>query len=133
MFTPSATIAFIGFGETGGLLGAALARRGCAVRAWDILLDQPDSRAAMQERIEEAGADPAFCLADCLRGAKLVISAVPASSAGKVAAEAGRLLQPGQIFLDIDSVCPALDALGFATRTVASQLAARHPRRGELP
>jgi 3-hydroxyisobutyrate dehydrogenase-like beta-hydroxyacid dehydrogenase len=106
MSTPSAAIGFIGFGEAGGLLGAALARRGCAVRAWDILLDDTDRRAAMQRRIEEAGANPAGSLAECLRGAKLVISAVTASSAGDVAAEAGCLMQPGQVYLDINSVSP---------------------------
>lgn len=106
MFTPSATIGFIGFGEAGRLLGQALARRGCAVRAWDILLDDANASAAMRSRIEEAGADPAGSLAECLRGAKLVVSAVTASSAGEVASNAGALLQRGQVFLDINSVSP---------------------------
>jgi 3-hydroxyisobutyrate dehydrogenase-like beta-hydroxyacid dehydrogenase len=106
MFTPSATIGFIGFGEAGGLLGRALARRGCAVRAWDILLDDANASAAMRSRIEDAGADPAGSLAECLRGAKLVVSAVTASSAGEVAGNAGALLQRGQVFLDINSVSP---------------------------
>ncbi|MDR2215945.1 MAG: DUF1932 domain-containing protein, partial [Nevskiaceae bacterium] len=99
MLTPAATIAFIGFGEAGGLLGQALARRGCAVRAYDIL-------PAITARIKAAGADPARTLADCVRGAKLVISAVTATSAGEVAAQAATLMQPGQIFLDINSVSP---------------------------
>ena len=39
MLSPSATLAFIGFGEAGGILGKELASRGMAVRAYDILLD----------------------------------------------------------------------------------------------
>lgn len=106
MLAPSATIAFIGFGQTGGLLGTALARRGCAVRAWDILLDDAASRAPMLARIEQAGVDAASSLAGCLRGAKLVVSAVTAGSAGEVAAAAGELLRDGQVFLDINPVPP---------------------------
>ena len=106
MLPPSATVAIIGFGEAGGILGEELASRGIAVRAFDILLEDSTARTAMQRRIEDAGAFAAGSLAEALRGAKLVISAVTASSAGDVARQAGSRLQRGQILLDINSVSP---------------------------
>ncbi|HMA11686.1 MAG TPA: NAD(P)-binding domain-containing protein, partial [Steroidobacteraceae bacterium] len=106
MITPSASIALIGFGEAGSILGEELARRGCAVRAWDILLADPATQARMRHRIGLARADAAGSLAEALRGAKLVISAVTATSAADVARESAALLTAGQIFFDINSVSP---------------------------
>ena len=106
MLPPSATIAIIGFGEAGAILGEELASRGMAVRAFDILLQDPGAREAMQRRIGDAGAFAADSLAEALRGAKLVISAVTASESRNVARDAGALLQSGQTLLDINSVSP---------------------------
>jgi 3-hydroxyisobutyrate dehydrogenase-like beta-hydroxyacid dehydrogenase len=106
MITPSASIAFIGFGEAGAILGEELARRGCAVRAWDILLADPQMYSRMRHRIELARAEAAASLADALRGAKLVISAVTATAAADVARDSAALLATGQIYFDINSVAP---------------------------
>jgi 3-hydroxyisobutyrate dehydrogenase-like beta-hydroxyacid dehydrogenase len=106
MFPPSATIALIGFGEAGGILGADLAKRGCAMRAYDILLDDPATREPMLARLAAAGVDPAPSLAEALQGAKLVISAVTAAASQDVARAAGPLLREGQLFLDLNSVSP---------------------------
>jgi 3-hydroxyisobutyrate dehydrogenase-like beta-hydroxyacid dehydrogenase len=106
MITPSAGIALVGFGEAGGILGQELARRGCHVRAWDILLADAAQRARMRHRIEMARAEAADSLAGALRGVKLVISAVTATAAAEVARDAAALLTQGQVFLDINSVSP---------------------------
>jgi 3-hydroxyisobutyrate dehydrogenase-like beta-hydroxyacid dehydrogenase len=106
MITPSSAIAFIGFGEAGSILGEELARRGCSVRAYDILLDDAAGAARMRHRIELAGAEAAFTLAQALRGAKLVISAVTAASASQVARDSAALLAAGQVYMDINSVAP---------------------------
>ncbi len=106
MITPSSAIAFIGFGEAGAILGEELARRGCSVRAYDILLDDAADAARMRHRIELAGADSAPTLAAALRGAKLVIPAVTATSASQVARDCTALLAPGQVYMDINSVAP---------------------------
>ncbi len=106
MITPSARIALIGFGEAGSILGEELARRGCGVRAWDILLADPDNRQRMRHRIEHARADAAGSLAEALQGAKLVVSAVTATAAAQVARDSAALLAAGQVFLDINSVSP---------------------------
>jgi 3-hydroxyisobutyrate dehydrogenase-like beta-hydroxyacid dehydrogenase len=99
-------IALIGFGEAGSILGADLVAAGYDVSMYDILLDEPSTRPAMLARAAQANVRPHDSFADAVAGADLVISAVTASSSGDVAALAGRHLQAGQVFLDINSVSP---------------------------
>ena len=79
-------ICFIGFGEAGGILGEELARRGCRVSAWDILLasDEPAVRDAMRGKCAAAGVRAASDFEDGVGGASLVVSAVTASSAAEI-------------------------------------------------
>jgi 3-hydroxyisobutyrate dehydrogenase-like beta-hydroxyacid dehydrogenase len=114
MITPTAGIALIGFGEAGSILGEELARRGCPVRAWDILLADPQLHSRMRHRIEFGRADAASSLADVLRGAKLIISAVTATAAADVARDTAALLAAGQIYFDINSVSPATKRVNAA-------------------
>ncbi len=100
-------VALVGFGEAGSILGEDLARLGVSVVAYDILLDKPATRAAMQAKITAAGVRVAPTLAEAVAGARLIISAVTASSAGDVARGSAATLVPGQVFLDINSVSPA--------------------------
>ena len=99
-------VALIGFGEAGSILGADLVVAGCDVSMYDILLDDASTRPAMLARAEQAHVRPHDSFAAAVAGADLVISAVTASSSGDVATLAGRHLQAGQIFLDINSVSP---------------------------
>jgi 3-hydroxyisobutyrate dehydrogenase-like beta-hydroxyacid dehydrogenase len=99
-------IGIVGFGEAGSIFGADLARSGREVTSYDLLLDAPATRAAMLARIERAGARACFTPREAVAGAQLVISAVTAQSAGAAAASAAAALQPGQIFLDINSISP---------------------------
>lgn len=99
-------VTLIGFGEAGSILGADLARAGCNVSMYDILLDDAKSRAAMLASAEQVHVRPHDSFAAAVAGADLVISAVTASSSGDVAALGGQHLRPGQIFLDINSVSP---------------------------
>ena len=140
MLTPSSRIALIGFGEAGGILGVELARRGLAVQAYDILLDAASTRPRMLQRLEAAGVDPASSLDEALQGAKLVLSAVTATSATTVARDAGARLQPGQIYLDLNSVSPdskrdnavAVEARG-ADYVEAAVMAPVPPQRLAVP
>ena len=100
-------IALIGCGEAGSILGAELVLKGLEVVTYDILLDAPQSRAALEARARAAGARVADTHAAAIRDAQLVISAVTASSAASVAAEAAKTIRAGQIFLDLNSVSPA--------------------------
>ncbi|MEY4760805.1 MAG: hypothetical protein RLZZ200_661 [Pseudomonadota bacterium] len=106
--TAPLSIAFVGFGEAGGILGEELARIGCRVSAWDRLLadDEPAVRNAMRAKCQSADVRAADSFADAADGAMLVVSAVTASSAASVAAEAGRALRAGQIFMEINSISP---------------------------
>ncbi|MEP7313867.1 MAG: DUF1932 domain-containing protein [Pseudomonadota bacterium] len=106
MISPSATVCFIGFGEAGSILGADLAQHGLAVRCYDLLFDVPAERARMLLRCADARVDAAASVADAVRGAKLVVSAVTASASRDVARDTALLLQAGQIFLDLNSVSP---------------------------
>jgi 3-hydroxyisobutyrate dehydrogenase-like beta-hydroxyacid dehydrogenase len=100
-------VALIGFGEAGSILGADLVGAGCDVCTYDILLDDPKSRAALLARAERAQVRAADSFAAAVVGADLIISAVTASSSGDVAALGGKRLAKGQLFLDINSVSPA--------------------------
>jgi 3-hydroxyisobutyrate dehydrogenase-like beta-hydroxyacid dehydrogenase len=108
------TIAFIGYGEAGGLLAHGLAQRGLNVRAYDLLFDttEVDSESAHERREamfeKAAAAKVTTCknLAEAIKGAHVVVSAVTASSAAQAAGDAGRLMTTGQVFLDINSVSP---------------------------
>jgi 3-hydroxyisobutyrate dehydrogenase-like beta-hydroxyacid dehydrogenase len=99
--------ALIGFGEAGSILGADLAATGRAVSAYDILLDTPAGRERVLERARRAQVRVANTFAEAVRDARVVISAVTASSSGEVAAQAAKCLRPGQVLLDINSVSPA--------------------------
>jgi 3-hydroxyisobutyrate dehydrogenase-like beta-hydroxyacid dehydrogenase len=133
-------IALIGFGEAGSILGGDLASAGLEVTMYDLLLDAPATRGAMQEKAQQLGVRALDSLPAAAAGAQLVISAVTASAAGAVAAAAGRVLLPGQIFLDINSVSPAtkrsnaqaIQAAG-ADYVEAAVMAAVPPQRLKVP
>ncbi len=134
------TIAIIGFGEAGGILGAELAKRGIAVRAYDLLLDDPAARDAMRAKAKAAQVAAAAAHAAAARGADLVISAVTAASAVDVAKAVAPHLTRGQIYLDINSVSP--EAKRASARMVegagadyveAAVMAAVPPKRLKVP
>jgi len=100
-------LAFIGFGEVGqtfakGLLG----KDGVRLAAYDLLFDRPEKRGELITRAETLGVRVAADAADAGRGARVVVSAVTAAATREVAELAARWLQPGQIFLDINSASP---------------------------
>jgi 3-hydroxyisobutyrate dehydrogenase-like beta-hydroxyacid dehydrogenase len=100
-------IAFIGFGEAGqtisrGLLGEAKP----AIRAYDILFDDPANGGMLKGSAEALGVAIARDHADAVRGADLVFLAVTASSSLEAARSCLPGLRKGQLFLDINSVSP---------------------------
>ena len=110
-----ARIAIIGFGEAGSLLGEDLARCGREVVTYDLLLGDAAHRQPLLERAEHARVRVSDSTPAAVQGADLVISAVTASAAVEVAALAATALQPGQVFLDINSVAPATKRLSAAS------------------
>jgi len=100
-------VAFIGFGEAGGMLGSALASKGVQVSMYDRLLDGGEPHAdAMRDKAKKAGVRAAPDLAQALAGAQLVISAVTAASDVEVAEAVSRCITQDQTYLDINSVSP---------------------------
>ncbi|MEO8307041.1 MAG: NAD(P)-binding domain-containing protein [Pseudomonadota bacterium] len=129
LLTPSATVCVIGFGESGAALATALAQRGYAVRAWDILLDDTAARDAMRSLMAGALVYPALSMADAMQGAKLVICAVGAATS-MVMCEAAAKAVAGQELMDFYTTTPAqLALLGFAYDPAMRQAVLR----GELP
>jgi 3-hydroxyisobutyrate dehydrogenase-like beta-hydroxyacid dehydrogenase len=134
------TIAVIGFGEAGSILGAELAKQGRAVRAYDILLDDPDKHAAMAKKAAAASVAAAASHAAAVRGADLVISAVTAECAVDVAKTFAPHGARGQVFLDLNSISPeakranarAVEASG-ADYVEAAVMAAVPPKRLKVP
>src|SRR5262245_25234557 len=134
------TIAIIGFGEAGGILGSELARQGLAVRAYDILLDDPAARDAMTKKAATAGVAAAASHAAAVKGADLVISSVTAACAVEVAKAFAPHGVRGQVFLDINSISPeakrgnarAVEASG-ADYVEAAVMGAVPPKRLKVP
>ncbi|KAF1039995.1 MAG: hypothetical protein GAK33_00995 [Burkholderia lata] len=106
------TIAFIGFGEAGGLLGGALAARNVRVTMYDRLLDDVHAAPAMRSRAARLNVRVAPTLADAVRDVRWIVSAVTASSDADVADAVAACIRPGQTFIDINSVSPAMKQHG---------------------
>jgi 3-hydroxyisobutyrate dehydrogenase-like beta-hydroxyacid dehydrogenase len=111
-------LAFIGYGEVGQLFTRQfMARGGVAIAVYDILFDDAASGPAMTAKARAAGLRVARDAADAASGADIVFSAVTASSAGDVAAQAVRYLKPAQVFFDINSASPATKRAASAAVT----------------
>jgi 3-hydroxyisobutyrate dehydrogenase-like beta-hydroxyacid dehydrogenase len=131
MLTSSATVCIIGFGESGATVGAALAQRGHAVRAWDNQLGDAEGSETMRSRMSEAMVEPAASLIGAVTGAKLVICAVDETTGADIRHEVHAMLVAGQLLMNLDASSPAaqLEALGFTYDPAMRQT----PQRGELP
>lgn len=110
------TIGFIGFGEVGQSFARGLLAKGAArIVAYDKLFDDPARREAHRAKTLAAGAVPADSAIDAARDARIVISAVTADQAERVAAQAAAYLKPGQYFFDVNSASPATKSRAAAT------------------
>ncbi len=133
-------ISLIGFGEVGGIFGRDFVAAGLSACIYDILLNVEASRAAMLAKASGANVRSCDSLEAAVDGADLVISAVTASAAADVAANAAPHLRGGQIYLDINSVSPETKreiarTLGQspATFVEAAVMAAVAPQRLKVP
>lgn len=100
-------IAFIGFGEAGQTISRGLLGEGTpAIRAYDVLFDDPANGGKLKRAAESLGVAIARDHADAVREADLVFLAVTASSSLEAARSCLPGLRKGQLFLDINSVSP---------------------------
>ena len=100
-----ATIALIGYGEVGRILGEDLRARGESVIAFDLKL--ADERAQpLRDHAAAHGIGLAASHAEAVRRAELIVSAVTASQAVPVAQACAPGLARGAFFLDFNSASP---------------------------
>ncbi len=105
--TQTIPLAIIGFGEVGKLFSSQfLARGDISISVYDLAFADADKGPAMLAAASEIGARVASSPADAARNARVVISAVTASSALDVAGEAAGYLHQGQYFFDVNSASP---------------------------
>jgi 3-hydroxyisobutyrate dehydrogenase-like beta-hydroxyacid dehydrogenase len=100
-------ITFVGFGEVASAFSAALAARGAAVSAYDVLLAQPGGAERLAAR---AGATAVSfrALPEALRDAHYVMSTVTTSVAVEAARGCAPHLHAGQTYLDLNATDPAI-------------------------
>lgn len=100
-------IALIGFGEVGQRFGREFAETGkFQLATYDILFNNSPQGAALRDKARALGIEACASAAAAAEGAEIVFSAVTATAARDVAEEAATYLQPGQYFVDINSVSP---------------------------
>jgi 3-hydroxyisobutyrate dehydrogenase-like beta-hydroxyacid dehydrogenase len=97
------TVALIGFGEAGMAFAGAWR---VDARAFDIKTDDPALAADKRADYARAGIAGADTLTEALAGAKLVLSLVTADQALAAAAAAAKLIAPGALYCDFNSVAP---------------------------
>ena len=90
-------IAILGIGEAGGTLARDLIAKGVQVRGWD-----PEPR-KLPNGLEFASSNPAAVL-----GADIVLSVNWAAVAVEVANEVAPVLQPDQLYADLNTAAPQL-------------------------
>jgi len=103
----SARVAFIGFGEVASTFAAALSRRGIAVAAYDVLLEEEWGRQRLAAR--RGGAPVELVpLGHALSGAHFVFSTVTTSAAQIAASRSAPHLEPGQYYVDLNAAMPSI-------------------------
>ena len=100
-------VAFLGYGEAGGILAQGLLAAGAEVRAaYDILIDDADKSAALKAKAEAAGIEASISAAEAVAGADVVLSAVVSDQTVAAAENTAPHLKSGQFYLDINSTSP---------------------------
>ena len=100
-------IGFIGFGEVASVFSEALRAGGAEVAAFDVLLEEPGGREALESRARDGGIR-FLPLAEVVAGSDLVLSTVTTSVAVAVAESALPHLSPGAVYVDLNATAPAV-------------------------
>ena len=103
------TIAFIGFGEAGGLLVKGLRESDADVTAaYDVLIESNEKASALRDKAAAHGILAAASAKEAVADADVIISAVVSSETVKAAQGAAPHLREGQIYMDMNSSSPAI-------------------------
>lgn len=134
-------LAFIGFGEAGPAMAGGLNEAGLSgITAYDILQADDESAKLIEARADETGATLCDGHAAAIAGRDIVISTVTCTDAVEAAGQVAPHLQPGQVYMDVNSVSPVtkrkvqelIEGAG-ATFLEASILSPIFPRRHASP
>lgn len=98
-------VGFIGFGEVGPVLAAAVAQGGADVRVYDILVDRGQEE-VVRSRVRAEGI-AITALPELLRESEMVLSTVTTQVAARVASGCAPMLRTGQVYIDLNSTSPA--------------------------
>lgn len=110
------SIAFIGFGEVGKRFSRdLLANEDVRIVAYDIVMDDPSRRPAMEEAARAIGVTCMVSADAACRNADIVFSAVTADQAEIVAGDTARHLVAGQVYVDVNSASPSTKKRAAAT------------------
>jgi 3-hydroxyisobutyrate dehydrogenase-like beta-hydroxyacid dehydrogenase len=102
-------VALIGYGEVGGVFGAAIVKAGVrAVTAYDILITDSAWSARASERARRDGVNLAPSTAAAIDDADLVVSAVTAAATTTAAEQIAAACRHGTFVLDVNSASPRM-------------------------
>ena len=99
-------IGIVGYGEVGKIFSAGLKERVHAIAAWDLKFAAANTKEAELAHAARSGVGACASMQDLCAQADFIISAVTASNTLAVAQEAAQHIQPGTIFLDLNSASP---------------------------
>jgi len=104
---PSVKVSFIGFGEVASIFSKPIREKGAKVAAYDVLLGQERGKQILQERAQAGGIEFGP-LPQVVRNADYVLSTVTTQAAKEAAQECAAFLEPGQIYVDLNSMAPSV-------------------------
>ncbi|MGE5171598.1 MAG: DUF1932 domain-containing protein [Rudaea sp.] len=112
---PALRVALIGYGEVGGIFGAALAKAGvAAVVAFDVLVADPAWAREAAARAARDGVALAASTAEAIGDADLIVSAVTAAATEHAAEQIAHACRRGAFVLDVNSASPHTKSAGAA-------------------
>jgi 3-hydroxyisobutyrate dehydrogenase-like beta-hydroxyacid dehydrogenase len=102
------TIGLAGYGEVGKIFGAGLIGKSGVqgVHAWDLKFAESATKDAEISKARKAGVTAQDSMQALCARSDLIISAVTASNTLAVAQEAALFINPGSVFLDLNSASP---------------------------
>ena len=113
------TIAFIGLGELACSFAAGMRDAGVDLRGYSRPRADPDRAGALRRRTDAACIRVLPSLEEAVRGAPVVVAAVPSSAASEVTAQVVGLLEPGCVYVDTAPSAPARKAADGAVVAAA--------------
>ena len=100
-------VALIGYGEVGGIFGAALVKAGVrALTAFDVLIADVPWAAKARARAQSDGVELATSTTTAVANADLIISAVTAAATSSAAEQIASACRRGAFVLDVNSASP---------------------------